>query len=307
MLFVAAVILFISAIIALPIFIAFRSPTNVQAHSCGDKTISAKGLIFHECKGSEWHFVITQTEDDCSLAPDHIDVTWQGGITEVVNKTDCDGKTAHYTTTLHLDIPVISATAEIDCHWSGQFNLSHGPCSFPSPSPSHQCCHSPSPTPSPSHVCSPSPSPTPSSCVSPTPSPSGSPEASPSPSASPSESPSVSPSGSPEESPSSSPEESPSPSGEVSPSPSSEASASPQESTSPAPEASSSPSSSSGVGGTSESTGIGGGGTTTQGQVLGVSTLASTGPLDSLVAQVLQFLGSALSILGITVHGKKKR
>jgi hypothetical protein len=38
------------------------------------------------------------------------------------------GSTAHYRTTLYLNSSVTGAWAVIKGSWSGQFNLSHGPC-----------------------------------------------------------------------------------------------------------------------------------------------------------------------------------
>ncbi len=93
----------------------------------GTQTITAKALIDHECDASEWHFVITQIEEE-SLAPATIFVQWGNGNSENVPLDKFTGKTAHYTTYSNLDSPVISAEAEIYGDWGGQFNLSHGPC-----------------------------------------------------------------------------------------------------------------------------------------------------------------------------------
>jgi hypothetical protein len=38
------------------------------------------------------------------------------------------GSTAHYRTTQNLSSPVTGAWAVISGSWSGNFNLSHGPC-----------------------------------------------------------------------------------------------------------------------------------------------------------------------------------
>jgi hypothetical protein len=93
----------------------------------GITTVSAKALTDHECVDSEWHFVITGLASDAQ-APDHITVTWDGGVTADVALDVVTGHTAHYRTTDHLDLAVVSATANIDSDWDGQFNLSHGPC-----------------------------------------------------------------------------------------------------------------------------------------------------------------------------------
>jgi hypothetical protein len=97
-------------------------------------TISAKALTSHECDSTEWHFVITQiaTAGD---APASITVTWSNGDSEVVPLAKYTGKTAHYVTTSNLDSTVVSATATIYDGWTGQFNLSHGPCGGPTTPP----------------------------------------------------------------------------------------------------------------------------------------------------------------------------
>jgi hypothetical protein len=97
------------------------------------REISAKALIDHECDATEWHFVINQV-DTAANAPASIFVTWANGATEDVPLDKYTGKVAHYVTTANLDSTVVSATADIYAGWSGQFNLSHGPCG-PSPSP----------------------------------------------------------------------------------------------------------------------------------------------------------------------------
>ena len=100
----------------------------------GTKQISAKALTDHECNDTEWHFVITQI-DTAADAPATIHVTWANGQSEDVPLLKFTGGTAHYTTTSNLDSTVTSATAVIYADWSGQFNLSHGPCGTPSTSP----------------------------------------------------------------------------------------------------------------------------------------------------------------------------
>jgi hypothetical protein len=108
----------------------------------GTQTISAKALTDHECNSSEWHFVITQI-DTVADAPASIHVTWANGQSEDVPLTNFTGGVAHYVTTDNLDSTVTSATAVIYAGWSGQFNLSHGPCVTP---PSSSSSSSPPPS-----------------------------------------------------------------------------------------------------------------------------------------------------------------
>jgi len=112
----------------------------LQAYSSGStpppstQSISAKALTDHECNSTEWHFVITQV-DKKSDAPASIHVTWDNGQSEDVSLDKFTGGVAHYTTTDNLGAKVTSATAEIYGDWSGQFNLSHGPCGSGSSTP----------------------------------------------------------------------------------------------------------------------------------------------------------------------------
>ena len=105
----------------------------VQATS-GTKTIEAKALTSHGCDSSEWHFVITQVESAAS-APGSITVNWANGGSQAVPLDKVTGGTAHYATTSNLDSTVTSATTSIYQDWSGQFNLSHGPCGTPPEEP----------------------------------------------------------------------------------------------------------------------------------------------------------------------------
>lgn len=109
---------------ALALFVLSASPVFA-----GDSAeISAKALDDHTCNSSEWHFVITQVDSE-SNAPASIDVTFSGGDTVSVPLDDkFTGGTAHYTEVSHLNETVVSATTSIYSGWSGQFNLSHGPC-----------------------------------------------------------------------------------------------------------------------------------------------------------------------------------
>lgn len=92
--------------------------------------IEAKALCDHQIDDSEWHFVITQTND--VQAPALIHVKWENGQEADVPLDKVTGGVAHYVTTLNLNSDVASATATIAGEWSGQFNLSHGPdCELP--------------------------------------------------------------------------------------------------------------------------------------------------------------------------------
>ncbi len=95
---------------------------------CNSRTVTAKSLQDHECDANEWAFVITQVGRDGVDAPASIFVRWQQGDNREVRLDRVTGSTAHYLTTEHLDQPVEEATANLPDGWSGQFNLSHGPC-----------------------------------------------------------------------------------------------------------------------------------------------------------------------------------
>ena len=90
-------------------------------------TVTAKGLTDHECDSTEWHFVITGIRNGIS-APGSIRVTWANGAVLDVPLDRVTGQVAHYETTANLGSTVVSATAVLPVGWSGQFNLSHGPC-----------------------------------------------------------------------------------------------------------------------------------------------------------------------------------
>jgi hypothetical protein len=139
------------------------------AYATGTTTIKAKALTDHECDSTEWHFLINQIESEAK-APASITVTWANGKTEEVPLSKVTGGVAHYTTTSFLDSTVVSATATIYSWWSGQFNLSHGPCGgptpTPTPSPTKTETHTPKPTPSPTKTETHTPKPTPSPTVS---------------------------------------------------------------------------------------------------------------------------------------------
>jgi hypothetical protein len=127
------------------------------AYAQDTKSITAKALTDHECNSTEWHFVINQIDDEAN-APDSITVVWANGNSEVVPRDKFTGGVAHYLTTSNLDSTVVSATAQIYTGWSGQFNLSHGPCG-PTPSESPTPSETPSESPTPSETPSESPQP----------------------------------------------------------------------------------------------------------------------------------------------------
>ena len=104
------------------------TPANASLVDCNSNVVTAKSLQDHECNDQEWHFVITKVGKDGSAAPASIAVRWQSGENLDVRLDRVTGQTAHYLTTEHLDQPVTEATANMPEGWSGQFNLSHGPC-----------------------------------------------------------------------------------------------------------------------------------------------------------------------------------
>jgi hypothetical protein len=112
---------------------ATLAPASTAA-AWSTKQISAKALADHECNSTEWHFVITQVDTEAHAAAS-IHVTWANGSSENVALDKFTGGVAHYVTTANLDSTVVSATAQIYAGWSGQFNLSHGPCGTSSNSP----------------------------------------------------------------------------------------------------------------------------------------------------------------------------
>jgi len=122
-------------------------------------TITAKALTDHECDSTEWHFVINQIDSEAK-APQSITVKRANGNTEVVPLSKFTGGVAHYATTSNLDSTVVSATATIYSWWKGQFNLSHGPCGAPSPSPTKTETQTPTPTPTKTETKTPTPCPT---------------------------------------------------------------------------------------------------------------------------------------------------
>ncbi len=105
------------------------APDSGQPCDNGDdtKAIAAKALDDHGCDSSEWHFVITQVDNEAD-APESIHVMWANGNEANVSLDKFTGGVAHYTTTANLNSTVTSVSADIYSDWSGQFNLSHGPC-----------------------------------------------------------------------------------------------------------------------------------------------------------------------------------
>ncbi len=99
----------------------------IGSPALADSTIFAKALTDHECNSTEWHFVINQVDTELN-APASITVTFSGGDVIEVPLDKFTGGVAHYATTQNLDEMVVSASASIYDGWSGQFNLSHGPC-----------------------------------------------------------------------------------------------------------------------------------------------------------------------------------
>lgn len=148
--------------VAAVLFVVF-SITVVAGGGEALKAIFAKALTDHECSLLEWGFTITQVPEDC--VPGYIYVAWADGSTETVPLSKYTGKTAHYVTTSHLESSVVGASTYICASWSGQFNLSHGPCSPGEPTPTPTLAPSPTPTPPQK------PSPTPTVPVGPSPTP----------------------------------------------------------------------------------------------------------------------------------------
>lgn len=141
---VAFVLLLVtSGLIARPVVEETSAPAPVATWAAASvpevaawelKSISAKSLQSHDCYDSEWHFVITQVKDEES-APESILVEWENGDKDTVGLTKFTGGVAHYVTSANLGSTIVKATAKIYEAWSGQFNLSHGPCKKPTPTP----------------------------------------------------------------------------------------------------------------------------------------------------------------------------
>jgi hypothetical protein len=109
---------------------ATTAPTvTVQPTATLGSGLQAQALNEHECVASEWHWVITGLSSE-PQAPRYIRVTWANGQTLDVALSGFTGQTAHYTIGVNLTSRVTSAVAgtALPSGWSGQFNLSHGPC-----------------------------------------------------------------------------------------------------------------------------------------------------------------------------------
>lgn len=89
------------------------------------KIVRAGGLDDHDCKETEWHFVITNVDGE--TAPRSVHVTWSEDDA-AVRLEQVTGETAHYRTSSHLDQSVEKATARIHEDWEGNFRLGDGPC-----------------------------------------------------------------------------------------------------------------------------------------------------------------------------------
>jgi hypothetical protein len=165
----AAIALLLALLVGLATFF-FLGTGSGSTLAYAQEIIEVDNLDDYECDETEWHFVINQIDDPAD-APEFITVTWSNGETEEVELEDVDGKVAHYYWYEYLDSTVVSATATIDIEgWSGNFNLSHGPCNEPEPSESPSGTPSttpPSESPEPSESTSPSESHKPSESTSP--------------------------------------------------------------------------------------------------------------------------------------------
>lgn len=268
----------VGGLIAIPFATPNFLETNIVVFA--SQSISAKALTDHECNTSEWHFIINQISSE-SLAPASITVFW-GGISENVPLDKFTGGAAHYKTVSHLDLAVTSATTSIYDGWSGQFNLSHGPCGNTNITPT--------------------PTPTPTGTPTPTVTPTGTPIITPTPTLTPTPTPEVTPTVTPEDQrdPTPTPTPTSTPTPEVTPTPTPEVTPTATPTPTPTPTTDSSTASSTGSNDGGNSSGTGGqvAGAST-GQVLGASTLANTGTLADGIFSGLAILGATLSSLGL--------
>ncbi|HET7771494.1 MAG TPA: hypothetical protein VFN74_22170, partial [Chloroflexota bacterium] len=104
-----------------------HTPTNVPKPTNTPQVSGAKAINDHECVPTEWHWVMNQLDREQD-APRAISVTWANGQTFDIPLQKYSGKVAHYATTTNLNVAVTNATTVAPAGWSGQFNLSHGPC-----------------------------------------------------------------------------------------------------------------------------------------------------------------------------------
>ncbi|MGB9910995.1 MAG: hypothetical protein ACPLKP_00070, partial [Microgenomates group bacterium] len=109
------------------------------------KEICAKALEDYQCvDGACYHFVITQVGDN---PPPFITVTFENGRVVGVPLQKVTGGTAHYEVCLNgAFVRVVSACTTISEDWTGEFNLSSGPCPIPNPTPTDTLTPLPSPT-----------------------------------------------------------------------------------------------------------------------------------------------------------------
>lgn len=113
----------------LALLVASAATAGAQDHDNDDTTTqSAKAITDYSCDESAWHFVITDMHDHA--APGSISVTFEDSTTEAISLEKVTGNVAHYTSAENADLRVSSATAQLPSDWSGQFNLSSGPCTF---------------------------------------------------------------------------------------------------------------------------------------------------------------------------------
>lgn len=133
----------VGAVVFLIILSALGGYTIAQA----DTVIHIKegSLGNHQCDSSEWHFIITQVSDP-QLAPSSVHIVWANGNEADVPLDGVTGQAAHYYDYSNLDSPVVDGWTSIYDGWSGEFNLSHGPC-FDEPTPTPTNTEVPSATP----------------------------------------------------------------------------------------------------------------------------------------------------------------
>jgi len=112
---------------------ADRTPTPTPTATSTPKptqTSQAKAITDHECVSTEWHWVVTQVDSKEAAEKIQVRVTWANGQSETLSLSDYTGQTAHFRTTSNLNVAVTSAVivGSLPSGWTGQFNLSHGPC-----------------------------------------------------------------------------------------------------------------------------------------------------------------------------------
>ena len=167
----AALFAAVAAVGLVMLFFVVTDDTEAVTSTGEGQTIYAKALNDHGCDSGEWHFVINQVRLGQAHAPAGITVTFGNGNTVGVPLEKFTGEVAHYTTYGNLDSVVVQATARIYASWSGQFNLSHGPCGVPTPTPTPTVTPTPTPTtpPTPTATATPTSTPTATPASTPTP------------------------------------------------------------------------------------------------------------------------------------------